>query len=233
MKKSVVALFTVALLFLPAQAFDTRNALGVAAVTTIIALAASENEKCETTTFNTHQKGVLYTETLGSAISDRKVDVCKKYKAEPLVESNADVKIFSSLSNVEVLNNGYKVHLGKTKVAGADLMSGKKAQDIWVTTDQNGVAVESDYAPLKDQKVIRPYNTVSLTDSTFSQEVVFTGVNGDLLHVTYREFSGKLIRAPFTMNITVDLSKGNTFTVKDKTFKVHKVDNNGLTYELI
>ena len=72
--------------------------------------------------------------------------------------------------------------------------------------------------------------TVPGNQKTFSQEILYSGIEGNILHLQYREFFGKYIRNTFTQNITYDLSKGHLIRLKRFIIDIIDANNTKITY---
>ena len=69
----------------------------------------------------------------------------------------------------------------------------------------------------------------------FKRVYVFTGVSGDTLTISYREFVNDLARPAFTENLSLPLSKEfpQSIALKNRVFEITGVDGMGLHYKLV
>lgn len=67
----------------------------------------------------------------------------------------------------------------------------------------------------------------------FERTLIYTGRTGDIVNVVYKEFQDNMIRPAFSENFTFDLSSEKTFGIKGALIKVHKFNNQSITYTVL
>lgn len=69
----------------------------------------------------------------------------------------------------------------------------------------------------------------------FKKVLIFTGVSGDTITVSYREFVNDLARPAFTENLFIPLGKAfpQSIAVKEHVFQIIGIDGMGLHYKLV
>lgn len=67
-----------------------------------------------------------------------------------------------------------------------------------------------------------------------SQELVYSGNNGNIVFFKYREYYKiDFIRDAYTQDLQFDLNKGNIIYVKNIAIKIHEVNNKHIKYEVL
>jgi hypothetical protein len=76
---------------------------------------------------------------------------------------------------------------------------------------------------------------VSQDDHSFVSELLYQGIDGDTLKITYREFIGNLVRPAFFQNLTYNLNKDKPTIINYKSIKikVYEATNNYIKYEVL
>jgi hypothetical protein len=74
---------------------------------------------------------------------------------------------------------------------------------------------------------------VSFSQPEFRRELIYSGVSGSTLSLSYREFSRDFARPAFTQDLKYDLSQGTTIGYKGARFEVIKADNVSLRYRVL
>lgn len=86
------------------------------------------------------------------------------------------------------------------------------------------------YAP----EVIIDYTNGSETamggESKFSQEILYSGMSGGALRLSYREFADGLARPAFQQDANYDYQPGVTVSFKGAKLRVLNADNNTINY---
>lgn len=90
---------------------------------------------------------------------------------------------------------------------------------------QSGVLLES--TKYTEKKIIEEY------DYYFEQLILFTGIEGDVLKFTYREFQNDLARPDFTVDVSYDMKKDKILRFRNCAFEVLDYDNQCIKYRLL
>lgn len=75
--------------------------------------------------------------------------------------------------------------------------------------------------------------TVALHPPEFRRELIYSGISGSTVTLSYREFSRDFARPAFTQDLKYDLSQGTTIGYKGARFEVIKADNVSLRYRVL
>jgi len=67
----------------------------------------------------------------------------------------------------------------------------------------------------------------------FKRELVYSGVSGGVVRLSYREFSGDLARPAFTQELTYDLADGDEIGFRGARFRVLKATNVAIRYVVV
>lgn len=69
--------------------------------------------------------------------------------------------------------------------------------------------------------------------TAFKRELVYSGVSGGVVRLSYREFSGDLARPAFTQELTYDLADGDEIGFRGARFRVLKATNVSIRYVVV
>lgn len=72
-----------------------------------------------------------------------------------------------------------------------------------------------------------------LDSTSFRQELIYNGRSGDSLKFLYREFSGDLMRPPFSQDIQYDLTESSTIGFRGVRIEVLEATNTQLRYRVL
>lgn len=67
----------------------------------------------------------------------------------------------------------------------------------------------------------------------FRQELIYNGRAGDVIKILYREYTGDLLRAPFSQEVQYDLREGITIGFKGARLEVINTNNVKIQYRVI
>ena len=67
----------------------------------------------------------------------------------------------------------------------------------------------------------------------FQRTILYNGVSGNQIFLSYREFKNRFARAAFTQELTFDLSQGNEIGFRGVRIKVLSATNTTIKYELL
>ena len=70
-------------------------------------------------------------------------------------------------------------------------------------------------------------------DEYFEQQLIYTGIEGNVLKFSYREFKGEIARPAFTVDATYDMSKNRLIRFKQSTLEIIRYDNQSITYKVL
>lgn len=109
-----------------------------------------------------------------------------------------------------------------------------------------GLAIsDSDPAEIKfhlnGKRVMRPKpnpdyvktKAIAYERPSFRQELIYNGKTGDFVKFLYREFSGDMMRPPFSQEIQYDLRDGNLIGFKGVRIDVISATNTNIKYKVI
>ncbi len=71
------------------------------------------------------------------------------------------------------------------------------------------------------------------TETRFEQNLIYTGAEGNILKITYREFYNDRARPAFSVDATYDLSKEKYIRYKDALIEVISYDNQKIKYKVL
>lgn len=74
---------------------------------------------------------------------------------------------------------------------------------------------------------------LSVLPPEFRRELIYSGVSGSTLSLSYREFSEDMARPAFTQDLKYDLNQGAVIGYKGARFEVIKADNVSLRYRVL
>jgi hypothetical protein len=69
--------------------------------------------------------------------------------------------------------------------------------------------------------------------SNFQQALLYTGKEGNVIKMTYREYSGNLSNLAFTVDVTYDLSESKTISFRGAKLEVIEATNTSIKYRVI
>jgi hypothetical protein len=85
--------------------------------------------------------------------------------------------------------------------------------------------------------VERGYENVSGLRKGYKQELLYSGISGSTIKITYREYNSETfadyIRPSYSQQVEYDLSNGNTITFQDYLLDVIKANSNEITFRII
>ncbi len=67
----------------------------------------------------------------------------------------------------------------------------------------------------------------------FQQTLIYSGSNGSVIYVSYREFTGGMARDAFSNNVEYDMAKSNIIRYKGAEIEVIKYDNRSINYKVL
>ncbi|MFA6191053.1 MAG: hypothetical protein WC665_01745 [Sulfurimonas sp.] len=214
------------------------------ATVAIISLIASNDCKYEPYQNYVLNKN-LYTNP-GSPLVDYKTTVSKRtywhlVKDIESVKGKIDVIVdkIEPLHINDLDNSTHKVNIANSSSNSLDVLSSNKANQYYVTFDKDGklLSYDKEIVSLSNQDLGTTFfaikNEISLTDKTFSQEIIYSGIIGNELHLTYREYQSDLMKAAFTQSLVFDLSKGKEITIRNYHFEIIEATNNYLIYKVL
>ena len=70
-------------------------------------------------------------------------------------------------------------------------------------------------------------------DNEFSQELIYSGLQGNTIFLLYREYQGRLIRGAFTQQLTYDLSKSKILTFRAALLEVEEATSAYIKYKVM
>lgn len=69
--------------------------------------------------------------------------------------------------------------------------------------------------------------------SFLKRELLYNGVTGSVVHLSYREFFNDFARAAFSQDLVYDLEKSDVIGFKGMRIRVHSADNTAIEYEIL
>jgi len=100
-------------------------------------------------------------------------------------------------------------------------------------------AVKMKYRCINNKEALKykfkPTIILDTNHNNFKTELLYQGVQGDTLRLTYREFIGSLIRPAFFQDLTYKLNKDKPTTINFKNIKIkiYEATNNYIKYEVL
>ena len=85
---------------------------------------------------------------------------------------------------------------------------------------------------LPKESYVKKEYTDNLSDN-FSQNLIYTGKDSDIIKFSYREFYNDMARASYTIDATYDISKDNTIRFKGALIEVIDANNQYIKYKLL
>ena len=67
----------------------------------------------------------------------------------------------------------------------------------------------------------------------FQQTLIYSGISGDKINITYRESSGSIVNPSFSNNVEYDLSKSKIIGYKGCRLEVVKATNQSIKFKLL
>jgi len=241
-----IIVFIMALIMLQnnlnAKSNYTNIAGAIVATTAIVSLLSAQNE-CEYETYKNYIFDKKMVTTPAQPIIDYKFNICK-LKQMKLIKNIDSVKgkfqiIKNKSSIINQISEVKDIIIAQTFVSSIDMLSGKKQEDLYIKIDKNGKLISYDERITTIKKsdlntiFFTPVTKIQLTKKTYSEEIIYSGIIGNEIHLTYREYQSNLIRDSFTQNLVFDLSKGNIITIKSYKMEILEADNNKIVYKII
>ncbi len=184
---------------------------------------ATQQEQCIAQQYVSFSIGEKSKVSLGSSLIDFKVGVCIK----------AVLTLKREMININKiqLNTEGVLDIEEGQTAKQFMGTDKDGYGIYVKVDSNGKVLEFDgFEELVGKTIFKSDYKLIVTPSTLSQEIVYTGHEGNIVHLLYREYVGDLIKAPFIQNLIVDLSKGKLVNIKGFNIEIINADNTGIEF---
>ena len=203
---------------------ETATALAAGIVLTAIALSDS----CEFIDYSNYKFDTEMIALPGNAAIDQKRNACKQEKLillRPIQSSNQNhdikLKVGESISRPEE-GNSRSIEVGKDTFGDT----------LKISVNSLGVVNSSKdiFRDINGKKLFAPKDYILVRNETFSQEVIYTGISGSTIHFLYREFSGSMIRYPFNLKLSFDLSKSKSIKIKDWSIDIISADNESIRY---
>jgi len=69
--------------------------------------------------------------------------------------------------------------------------------------------------------------------SSFTQQLIYSGKSGNIIRITYREFSNNLARPAFSQDLTYDLSESKRITFRNTVIEVKEATNSFITFVVL
>ena len=69
--------------------------------------------------------------------------------------------------------------------------------------------------------------------STHTYELIYSGKSASTINITYREYSGNLIREAFIQNLSYDLNESNVIQFKNTRIQILKATNTDITFKVL
>jgi hypothetical protein len=84
-----------------------------------------------------------------------------------------------------------------------------------------------------DQNYYKKTTAPIESSSDFQQTLIYTGRTGNVIRMTYREFSGNLARPAFTIDVTYDLSDSDIIAFREARLQVIEATNVSIQYKVL
>jgi hypothetical protein len=131
------------------------------------------------------------------------------------------IKYASKVDNTVTINNGYGQPLSNQNWVKYYPATNEICPSLGLCYDDPEVEINF----IKELSLV-------INNSAFQQVIEYNGKSGNILKFTYREFTGHMVRQPYTTNFTMDLNDGNSIGYKGALIKVEEANNNLIKYSV-
>lgn len=73
---------------------------------------------------------------------------------------------------------------------------------------------------------------VSTEEGGFAAELIYSGISGSTLRISYREYANDLARPAFSQDLTYNLSESNIITFRSMKIKIYRADNSEIEFSV-
>lgn len=143
----------------------------------------------------------------------------------------------------EIWKAAYAVNGGHVYCGNAEMDTTLLQQGVWTTVPACLAIIDGkvyaylgglvDIDPQQYPIQYREYSLASNSSEDFERRLLYSGISGNVVTLSYREFKGGMARAPFTQDVNFDLSQGRIIGFKGARFEVYGATNTGIEYRLI
>jgi len=84
-----------------------------------------------------------------------------------------------------------------------------------------------------EQNYYKEITTTVESSSDFQQTLIYTGGEGNIIKMTYREFSGNIARPAFTIDVTYDLRDSDVIAFRGARLQILEATNTSIRYKVI
>lgn len=220
---------------------SATNGRAIAAGVALLAVMTANLEpSCKSTNYRNYTFGKKMLAAPATAIVDDKFDAC----ISKVVVFTGNIKTTESYTlditqgqvvHTSETSDGYKIQIATSTVTAMELISGAEPESLYISIDKKGVIIKADspFENLVKEKLFVVTDEIMLKETTFSKEIIYTGISGDELHFQYREYQGSTIRWPFTMNLVFDLKKSNIIQIKHYKIQILEANNIQIIYKVL
>jgi len=242
MKFIKIIIFAIIITLAPLNANSNAKKFGVIAAAIVLVAVANQNlqKTCKPIDYKNYiLDKEMYTNP-AVAMLNNKYDACaSKIAVYTGLEKNTPYYKILVAKNKSAeftkKEDGYKIYIAEDILTTSDILSSKEVEQHSIYVDENGIVFKADslLKQMIGKKLFNMIDKISIIDKTFSQEIIYTGISGNNLHLQYREYRGNLIRAPFTLNLIFDLNKSNIIKIKQYEIHIIEANNSQIVYKII
>lgn len=208
--------------------YASKNEVAGTLAAGIVLTAIALSDNCEFTDYSNYKFDTEMAALPGNAVIDQKRNACRQEKLvlhSPIHSSNTNHDIKLKVGESVSRPDG-----GESRVieVGKDTFG----DSLKISVDSSGVVSSSKdiFNNINGEKLFTPKDYILVRKETFSQEVIYTGISGNTIHFLYREYSGDMIRYPFNLQLSFDLSKSKKIQIKSWSIEVISADNESIRY---
>jgi len=99
----------------------------------------------------------------------------------------------------------------------------------WIGANNAGVILQGNWTKEKLFKKIEGFSV----PGSFAVELIYAGLSGTTIRITYREYADGLARPAFYQELIYDLANSKIFTFRSIVFEVLEATNSCMTYKII
>ena len=87
--------------------------------------------------------------------------------------------------------------------------------------------------PLNRKVAFKNKTIIEIPESSFKQELIYTGKSGNNVNVEYREYRGNIARPAFSQSLTFDMSEDDVVGFRGALIEIIKATNSSVEYKVI
>jgi len=236
MKKMMIYIIILILLSLNTKANENQSIAVSAGIALITAVTnANKEDMCTQEDYKNYKLNMKMYASPANSMIDYKHNICVSkvlFLINDINIENIAIKQMEPISYTKEDNGNLVFNI----ISSVKRVNGKR-KSRWkqATINNKGIAIKmpSVLEHLIGKKLFEMKDKIILKQSTFSQEIIYNGIENSIIHLLYREFNGKFIRDAFTQELIFDLSKGNIIQIKEFKLNILSADNEKITYKIL